>query len=60
MFPYSGKKKYFSCSITLCNERNINKCKAYRRMNFSLSNGVIIIFMVILSFEVALVNSPIL
>jgi len=64
VFPYNGKKRYFSCfhlSIALCNGASICKYKAYWLMNFSLINGCgtsKIIFVVILSFEVALVSSP--
>ena len=42
MFPYSGKKRYFSCSslsITLCNRTNIHEYKAYWHMDFSFING---------------------
>ena len=58
-FPYSGKKKYFSCSplsIALCNGASMRKYKIYWHMNFSLM-GVApakITFVIIFSFEVAL------
>ena len=42
VFPYSGKKRYFSCSplsIVLCNVASICKYKAYWHMKFSLING---------------------
>jgi len=45
----------------MCNRASIRKYKAYWHINFSLINGydtVKIIFVVILSFEVVLVNSP--
>ena len=64
VFPYRDKKRYFSCcplSIVLCNGTSIRKCKAYWHMNISLINGCgtcKIIFVVILSFEVALVSLP--
>ena len=65
VFPYSGKKRlsWSSLSITLCNGATIREYEADLHMNFSLINGVAsvkIIFVVILSFEVALMNSPIL
>ena len=62
--PYSGKKRYFSCSplsIALRNEASKREFKAYWHMKFSLINGCGTrkkIFVLILSFEVALVNSP--
>ena len=65
--PYGGKKRYFSCfplSITLCNGASICKYKAYWHVNVSLINEcgthTKIMFDVILSFEMALVSSPIL
>ena len=42
IYPYSGKKRYFSCSslsITLCNGVSIHEYKAYWYMNFSLIYG---------------------
>ena len=67
VFPYSSKnlKRYFSCSslsITMCNGASKRKYEAYWHINISLINGCgthEIIFVVILSFEVELVSSPI-
>jgi len=42
VFPYSDKRRYFSCSslsIMLCNKGSIHEYKAYWHMNFSLING---------------------
>ena len=59
VFPYSSKKRYFSwshLSIALYTGASIYEYKAYWNMNFSDVAPAKIIFMVILSFEVALVN----
>jgi len=59
VFPYRGKKRYFSCSslsIALCNGASIREYKAYWHMNFSLINGWGTHKNNIHGFEVALVS----
>ena len=42
IFPYSSKKRYFSCSslsLKLCSGVSIGEYKAYWHMNVSIING---------------------